>query len=225
VRSFSARDLSKKIVSLGVFLLESAVYAWFMFAYLFLVYHFDNNKLLYAILALSLISAQGFVLERMTSALLVVLRRTHAFISVLFRLFYPHETIIVPANVPGVLIYRFAGPLFFANTTHFAQRVLEIIDTADPTISFFLINAEAIVDVDTTGVEVLEELNKTFKSRNIILGLCEVKGHFREMLLNMPRQADLIVYPSVVAALQKFTKKQPEEEKNSEASDGQVHIS
>ena len=218
------RGFYRNITSLGVFLLESAVYAWFMFAYLFLVYHllngtlkrvFDNDRILYAILSLSLISAQGLALERLTSALLVVIRRTHAFISVLFRLFRPHETIIKPANVPGVLIYRFAGPLFFVNTTHFAQRVLELIETADPPINFFLVNAEAIVEVDTTGMEVLEELTKTLKGKNIFLCLCEVKGHFREVLSNMHAQEDLIVYSSVTVALQKLRKKQPGKAKDS----------
>jgi sulfate permease, SulP family len=124
--------------------------------------------------------------------------------------------------VPGLLIFRFAGPLFFFNATHFARRVHELIDTADPSITFFLINAEAIVDVDMTGVEVLRELHDTLKSKNITLGLCDVKGHFREALSSMTRLADFIVYPSVPAALRELTKEKPKQEKKSGASDEQV---
>ncbi len=218
----------KNITSLGAFLLEILVYAWFVSAYLFLVYHFlngalkkifDDDRMLYAVLSLSLIGAQGFALERLSSALLAVIRRTQAFISVLFRLFHPHETVIRPANMPGVLVYRFGGHLFFANAARFTQRIQELIDTADPPVNFLLINAQAIVDVDRTGVEALQELNRTLRSRNVILWLCEVEGHFREVLLSTPSQEELIVHSSVAAALRKLAREQSGTAKNSEASD------
>jgi hypothetical protein len=75
---------SKKIASAGTFLLEMLVYATFVFAYFWLVLHFldgwlkhvfDSNRPLYAILSLVLISAQGFLLEILTSALLRIIRR------------------------------------------------------------------------------------------------------------------------------------------------------
>jgi hypothetical protein len=73
-----------KIVSLGSYLAELALYAIFVFGYFFLVLHFlgdrvkqvfDENKNHYAILALALIVVQGVFLEMLTSALLRVLRR------------------------------------------------------------------------------------------------------------------------------------------------------
>ena len=75
---------AKKIASLGSFLVELAVYGVFLFAYFFLVLHFlggwlkgisDHNKTIYAIIALTLIVAQGVLLEMLTSALLKVIRR------------------------------------------------------------------------------------------------------------------------------------------------------
>lgn len=75
---------SQKIASLGSFLAELAVYAVFVLGYFFLVLHFlgdrlkqvfDEDKILYAILALALIIAQGILLEMLTSALLRVIRR------------------------------------------------------------------------------------------------------------------------------------------------------
>jgi hypothetical protein len=74
----------KKSASLGSFLLELAVYAVFVFAYFFLVLHFlggwlkhvfDQNKTLYAFVALALIVAQGVGLEMLTTGLLRVIRR------------------------------------------------------------------------------------------------------------------------------------------------------
>lgn len=77
-------DLRKKIASFGLFLLELMVYACFVSAYFFLVLHFlgiwvkhvfDQNRTLYAIVSFALILMQGFLLERVTSMLLWVIRR------------------------------------------------------------------------------------------------------------------------------------------------------
>jgi hypothetical protein len=75
---------SKKIAAFGTFTLEMVVYAAFVFAYYCLALHFlggwlkhvfDGNRTLYAILALGLIGAQGFLLEILTSTLLRVIQR------------------------------------------------------------------------------------------------------------------------------------------------------
>lgn len=223
----TARGFHKKLASFGEYLLEVLIYACFISGYFFLVLHslngfvkpvFDYHRTLYALLALALIFMQGFALERLTSGISHVVHRTGAFISVLIRLFRPHETIRTPANVAGLLIYRFAGPLFFFNAGHFARRVQELIDTAGFPVTFFLINAEAIVDADITGADVLADLRGSLKERNIMMGLCEVKGHFREVLFDMDVLADFTVYPSVVAALRALGKEQPETKKKSEVS-------
>jgi hypothetical protein len=74
----------QKTASIGSFLVELMVYAIFVFAYFFLVLHFlgdwvkhifDENRTLYAVVALGLIIAQGVVLEALTTALLRVIRR------------------------------------------------------------------------------------------------------------------------------------------------------
>ena len=149
-------------------------------------------------------------------------RRTQAFTLVLFRLLRPYEIIFRPTNVDGLLVYRFAGPLFFFNASHFARRVNELIDTADNPVTFFLINAEAIVDVDSVGVEVLSGLYETMQEKNVTLGFCEVKGHFREALLNMPRQGNFIVYPSVKAALRELSREKSMREHTTDASNEQL---
>jgi hypothetical protein len=74
----------KKSASIGSFLVELIVYAVFVFAYFFLVLHFlgnwvkhifDENRTLYAAVALGLIIMQGVALEALTTALLRVIRR------------------------------------------------------------------------------------------------------------------------------------------------------
>lgn len=224
MRGFSFRGFSKRIASLGSFGIELFVYAGLVTAYLLLVLHFlgdwikevfDYSKIIYALLALTLILAQGALLEMLTRVLLLVIERTKATVPVVRRLVRPHETVTRPTRVPGLLVYRFAGPLLFFNTAHFAHRVQELVDNADPPVIFLLINAEAIIDMDTTGVEVLEELYDTLESKNIALGLCEVKGHFQEVLMGtrLPRRAGFKMYPSVAATVQELMAEQLKDKK------------
>ena len=62
---------------------------------------------------------------------------------------------------------------------------------------------------------VLEELYNNLESRDIALGLCEVKGHFKEVLMNtqFPRRAGFIIYPSVAAAVRELAKLHPAKER------------
>ncbi len=210
-------SLSKKIASLASFLMELVVYAGFVGAYFFLVLHylgdwinhiFVTNKTHYAFLAVGLIAAQGVVLERLTSILLWVIRCLQAILPVLHRMARPHETISRPPHVPELLVYRFASPLFYFNAAYFAHRVQDVIDAADPPVKFFLVNAEAIADMDINAVEILEELHLYLKRRNIVLGLCEVKGDFRKVLMStrLPHRSGFKIYPSVAVAVQKLSK-------------------
>ena len=137
-----------------------------------------------------------------------------AIILVLYRLARPHEIIFRP-KVPGsgLLVYRFAGPLFFFNAAYFTNRVQEIVETADAPITLFLINAEAIVDMDENAVEMLEQLHHYLRMRNIILGICEVKGHFRRVLLGtrLTTRAGFNLYPNVASVVGELTKGPPKE--------------
>ena len=110
----TVRGFRKKLAFLAEYLLEVAIYACFISGYFVLVPHFlnvflkpvfDHHRILYAILALILILIQGFLLERLTSGISHVVGRMRAFISVLIRLFRPHETIGKPENVPGLLSF------------------------------------------------------------------------------------------------------------------------
>jgi sulfate permease, SulP family len=135
-----------------------------------------------------------------------------AIILVLHRLARPHETIIMTPKLPGLLIYRFAGPLYFFNAAYFAHRVQKVIESATEPVTTFLINAEAIVDMDFDAVETLIELDSTLKRQGIFTGICEVKGHFKKLLMDtrLPRRVNFVIYPSVAEAVKELSKRQPE---------------
>jgi Flp pilus assembly pilin Flp len=75
---------SRKMISIGSFLVELALYAGFVSLYMILVVHFldihvkqvfDENKVLYALLAVALIMVQGVFLEMLTRVLLGMFRQ------------------------------------------------------------------------------------------------------------------------------------------------------
>ena len=134
-----------------------------------------------------------------------------AIILVLHRLARPHETIIRTPKVPGLVVYRFAGPLYFFNAAYFANRVQEVIDSLPERVKVFLINAEAIVDMDENAAEALEELQVSLKNQGTILAVCEVKGHFRRVLMttHLPGRVGFVIYPSVAVAVKELTKEAP----------------
>ncbi len=105
-------------------------------------------------------------------------------ILVLQRIARPHETITRPL-VPGLLVYRFAGQLFYFNVDHFANRVRELIKTANPPVTFFLIDASAMPDMDLTAAQTLEDLYNELKGQGIVLGMCGASGHLRQVLKDM----------------------------------------
>jgi high affinity sulfate transporter 1 len=141
-----------------------------------------------------------------------------AIILVLHRLARPHETITRPPVVPGLMIYRFGGPLYFFNAAHFANRVQELIDSARPQVTFFLVNAEAIADMDVNAVEMLDALHNDLKSRGIILGICNAKGHFRKVLQGsrLHTRAGFDLYNSVADVMDELKKERSEKDKKSE---------
>ena len=63
-------------------------------------------------------------------------------------------------QVPGLLVYRYDAPLFFANAEDFKRRALAAVDEADPPVEWFLLNAEANTEIDLTAADALEEVRR-----------------------------------------------------------------
>jgi len=91
-----------------------------------------------------------------------------------------HDTRSYPAasHLPGLVIYRFDAPLFFANAKTFRDEVMRMAQ-ADPPPRWILIAAEPMTDVDTTASDVLEDLDETLNARRISLVFAELKDPVR----------------------------------------------
>ncbi len=85
-------------------------------------------------------------------------------------------------RIPGLLLYRFDAPLFFANGGYFEQDVLRRIDGADAPCRWVVVTAEPITDVDSTGADELSELLDRLDERRVRLVFAELKGTVRDRL-------------------------------------------
>ena len=82
--------------------------------------------------------------------------------------------------VPGLLVYRYDAPLFFANADNFLTRVRDSVAAHHP--QWVLLNAEAIGEVDLTGADALETLRAELEEQGIVLALARLKQEPREVL-------------------------------------------
>ena len=84
-------------------------------------------------------------------------------------------------HLPGLVIYRFDAPLFFANATTFRDEVRRLANS-EPKPSWIVIAAEPMTDVDTTASDVLEDLDEALNAAGISLVFAELKDPVRQKI-------------------------------------------
>jgi high affinity sulfate transporter 1 len=110
------------------------------------------------------------------------------------------------SELPGLVIYRFDGPLFFANAKTFGDQVRRLAQ-GDPPAAWILIAAEPITDIDTTASDMLGELDDELNARSISLVFAELKDPVRSKIerYGLTRTIDpRHFYPTVGAAVAAF---------------------
>jgi SulP family sulfate permease len=85
-------------------------------------------------------------------------------------------------RVPGLLVYRFDAPLFFANADVLRDQVVRLVDGSDPPVRTVVLDAEGMVDMDVTGAETLVALLDDLDERGIRLVLARVRTSLRTTL-------------------------------------------
>lgn len=78
-------------------------------------------------------------------------------------------------TIPGLVLYRYDAPLFFANVENFKMRALKAIEQESVTVEWFVLNTEAIVEMDITAIDMLEELREELRTRGITFAMARVK--------------------------------------------------
>ncbi len=84
--------------------------------------------------------------------------------------------------VPGLLMYRFYAPLLFSNTGHFVDRVRKLIAASPTPVKWFLLDAQAITDIDVTAAEALHALQRELQERGIVFKIAHANRPLRDIL-------------------------------------------
>ncbi len=84
-------------------------------------------------------------------------------------------------QLPGLVIFRFDAPLFFANARTFRNHIRRFA-AAEPRPRWIIIAAEPITDVDTTAADMLRDLDEELNERGTHLVFAELKDPVREKL-------------------------------------------
>ncbi|HVX42701.1 MAG TPA: sulfate permease [Mycobacteriales bacterium] len=80
--------------------------------------------------------------------------------------------------IPGLVVYRYDAPLCFANAEDFTRRALQAADGQGP-LEWFLLNAEANVEVDITAVDAIEHIRRELADRGVVFAMARVKQDLR----------------------------------------------
>ncbi len=85
-------------------------------------------------------------------------------------------------RVPGLVLFRWDAPLFFANAELFRDRVLDAVARAPDPVRRLVISAEPVTSVDITAADVVGELAETLRAAHIELTFAEMKDPVKDEL-------------------------------------------
>jgi MFS superfamily sulfate permease-like transporter len=147
------------------------------------------------------------------SVLAVLERAWHPYTAVLGRvsgLKGYHDTVRHPEGlqIPGLVLYRFDAPLFFANTEVFRDGIYRAIDSVSQ-VQRVVVAAEPITDVDSTAAEMLAALPDELEKRGISLAFAEMKGPVKDQLHRygiFDRIGEEHFYPTIGLAVRSYVR-------------------
>jgi high affinity sulfate transporter 1 len=109
--------------------------------------------------------------------------------------------------VPGLVLFRWDAPLFFANAELFHQRVLEAVAQSPTPVRQIIVSAEPVTSVDVTSADVLAELEQALRASGVELRFAEMKDPVKDKLRRfelLERFGATSFYPTLGAAVDAY---------------------
>ena len=106
------------------------------------------------------------------------------------------------AEAPGVLVYRWEAPLFFANARIFRQQIRKLVAQRAP--DWIILQCEAITDIDVTAASVLRDLDLELNARGVHFAFVAMRDRLKDLIVTYGLLETLDeehFYPSVKRAL------------------------
>jgi MFS superfamily sulfate permease-like transporter len=113
-------------------------------------------------------------------------------------------------QIPGLVLFRWDAPLFFANAELFRERVLDAAKNAPTPTRWLVVAAEPVTSVDVTAADTLEELDKALHEAGIELCFAELKDPVKDKLKRFGLFAQIgegAFFPTVGAAVSGYLEK------------------
>ena len=126
---------------------------------------------------------QGIILAMVVSLLRVVAHSYHPHTAVLVMDGHGVWTLKPPVKgtvtEPGIIVYRFSSPLFYANAGFFAEQIRSLVEPASPRAWCVIVDAGAITHVDYTAARAVIELQADLAKENIELVFAHVQSDLK----------------------------------------------
>lgn len=103
---------------------------------------------------------------------------------------------------PGLVVYRFSAPLFFANCNLFRDRVEALVE-ATPGTTAVVVDCSAIHDIELTAIDMLIELERELQGHGIRLAFANLRDRVRrDIVRGLPPlpEGDALIYAGIADA-------------------------
>ena len=167
--------------------------------------------------AISLVASLGVILLGVLQGIVIAV----ALAILLFfrRNWWPHGAVLGTADdlegwhsveqypqareLPGIVVYRWEAPLFFANAGIFRRQIRRLVRERSP--SWVVLQCEAITDVDVTAAGMLEQLDRELNAAGIHMAFAELRDRLQDLVLRYGLFETLDrnhFYPTLEAAIE-----------------------
>jgi high affinity sulfate transporter 1 len=83
-------------------------------------------------------------------------------------------------ELPGIVVYRWEAPLFFANCSAFRSQVRQIAANRHP--SWVVVQCEAVTDIDVSAAQMLEQLDRELNGSGTHMAFVEMRSRLQDQV-------------------------------------------
>ncbi len=141
--------------------------------------------------ALALTTATVVVLVGVEEGILLAM--TLSLLRIVHHSYHPHTAVLVEdqgewrsipviagaATKPGLVIYRFGAPLFYANANRFSEEVRNLVGAASSPVRWVVVDAGSITNVDYTAAGFVRQLKEDLTRHSTGLAFAHVQPYLR----------------------------------------------
>jgi MFS superfamily sulfate permease-like transporter len=110
-------------------------------------------------------------------------------------------------RIPGLVLFRWDAPLFFANAEFFKERALDAVAKSPTPVRWLVVAAEPVTSVDVTASDAIAELDEVLHARGIEFCFAELKDPVKDKLKRFGLFAQLgenYFFPTIGAAVSRY---------------------